>query len=58
MTETNALPFGYGAFIVVGIYIASMLAIGAYAWSKKQNETLNDFYLAGRGFGLTYVCGY
>jgi SSS family solute:Na+ symporter len=52
MTETNTLPFGPGAFIVVGIYIASLLAIGAYAWSKRQNETLSDFYLAGRDMGF------
>jgi SSS family transporter len=52
MSQNDALPFGPGAFIVVGVYIASLLAIGAYAWSKRQNQSLNDFYLAGRDIGF------
>lgn len=52
MPETEALPFGPGALVVVGFYIASLLAIGGYAYTKRKDESLGDFFLAGRSMGF------
>ncbi|MEC7641524.1 MAG: sodium:solute symporter family protein [Nitrospinota bacterium] len=48
----ESLPFGSGALAVIGVYILSMLAIGGLAWTKKQENSLSDFYLAGRNIGF------
>jgi solute:Na+ symporter, SSS family len=55
MTETQALPFGPGALVVVGLYVLSLLGIGAYAYSKRQENSLHDFFLAGRTMGFTVL---
>ncbi len=55
MTETQALPFGPGALIVVGVYVLSLLGIGAYAYSQRQENNLHDFFLAGRTMGFTVL---
>ena len=49
------LPFGPGALGVVAVYILSLLAIGAYAYSKRREESLNDFFLGGREMGLVVL---
>ena len=48
----ESLPFGSGALAVIGVYILSMLAIGGLAWTKKRENSLSDFYLAGRNIGF------
>ena len=48
MTETPSLPFGPGALIVVGVYVLSLLGIGAFAYSQRRENSLHDFFLAGR----------
>jgi SSS family solute:Na+ symporter len=60
MSETEALPFGPGALVVVGFYILSLLAIGGYAYTKRKDESLGDFFLAGRsmGFGVLILTLY
>lgn len=55
MTETPSLPFGPGALIVVGVYVLSLLGIGAYAYSQRQKNSLHDFFLAGRSMGFTVL---
>ncbi|MCF8719566.1 sodium:solute symporter family protein [Nitrospina gracilis] len=49
MTE---LPFGPGALFVVAIYILSLLAIGWYAYSRRKENSLSDFFLGGREMGF------
>ncbi|MGP0565372.1 MULTISPECIES: sodium:solute symporter family protein [unclassified Nitrospina] len=49
MTE---LPFGPGALFVVAIYILSLLGIGWYAYSRRKENSLNDFFLGGREMGF------
>ncbi|CCQ89533.1 Sodium/solute symporter [Nitrospina gracilis 3/211] len=49
MTE---LPFGPGALLVVAIYILSLLGIGWYAYSRRKENSLNDFFLGGREMGF------
>ena len=45
------LPFGAGAWTVIFIYIGSLLLFGWYGYRSRAENTLNDFYLAGSGFG-------
>ena len=45
------LPFGAGAWAVIFIYIGSLLLFGWYGYRSRTENTLNDFYLAGSGFG-------
>ena len=45
------LPFGAGAWVVIFIYIGSLLLFGWYGYRSRTENTLNDFYLAGSGFG-------
>lgn len=54
-TMTEDLPFGPGALVVVGIYMLSLLAIGAYAYSQRRENSLHDFFLAGRTMGFTVL---
>ena len=51
----TGLPFGPGALAVMGAYILSLLLIGAYAYSRQKEESLSDFYLAGRDMGLVVL---
>ena len=44
MTDTPSLPFGPGALIVVGVYVLSLLGIGAYAYSQRKENSLHDFF--------------
>ena len=49
---SDKLPFGPDAFAVLALFILSMLAIGWAAFIRRDKETLEDFYLAGRGLGF------
>lgn len=49
------LPFGPGALLMVGLYVASLLAIGAVAYRKRQDPGLGDFFLAGRDMGFAVL---
>ncbi len=51
MTE-NSLSFGTGSFFILGGYLAVMLGIGALARLKRRDNSLSDFFLAGRSFGF------
>ncbi|PIQ97872.1 MAG: hypothetical protein COV67_01890 [Nitrospinae bacterium CG11_big_fil_rev_8_21_14_0_20_56_8] len=51
----ESLPFGMGAMVALGVYIVLMLAIGAFAYTRRQEESLGDFYLAGRSMGLVVL---
>ncbi len=51
MTE-NSLSFGAGSFAILGGYLAIMLGIGALARFKRKDDSLSDFFLAGRSFGF------
>ena len=36
-------------FLVLGIYVLTMVGIAIY--SRRKSNTLNNFYLGGRGIG-------
>ncbi len=46
------LPFGLGAWLFIGVYLLSMLLIGWIGFRARQENTLRDFYVAGKGFGF------
>ncbi len=46
------LPFGPGAWVVIGLYVASLLVLGWIGYRARAEDSLRDFYLAGRGFGF------
>jgi SSS family solute:Na+ symporter/sodium/pantothenate symporter len=39
----------------MGGYIFSLIIIGAYAYTKKKDDSLGDFYLAGRDMGVVVL---
>ncbi|MEK9628008.1 MAG: sodium:solute symporter family protein [Nitrospinota bacterium] len=51
----EALPFGPGALIIVGIYVLSLLGIGFYAYKQRRKDDMQDFFLAGRNLGFTVL---
>lgn len=46
------LPLGLGAWVFIGVYLLSLIVVGWVAFRARQAATLQDFYLAGRGFGF------
>ena len=42
------LPFGPGALTFIGLYLLSLLYLGWRGRQAQQENTLKDFYLAGR----------
>jgi len=55
MPTIDVLPLGLGGWIYIGLYLLSLLVIGWYAKRAARADTLADFYLAGRGFGVTVL---
>ncbi len=49
------LPFGPGAWAFVSGYLCSLLLIGWIGYNARREDTLEDFYLAGRGFGFVVL---
>ena len=54
------LAFGPGAMAVVTLYLLGMVGIGWIARKRRQSDSLDDFYLAGRsmGFGVLFLTLY
>ena len=48
----DELVFGPGALIAVGLYLVSMIGVGWIARTRRQSNSMADFYLAGRSMGL------
>jgi len=49
---SDLLPFGPGAWIFIALYVASLLFLGWAGLAARKEDTLQDFYLGGRGFGF------
>jgi len=52
---TGFLPFNLAAWAFIWIYLLSLIAIGWLGYRARRGNTLNDFYLAGSGFGLVIL---
>ena len=50
-----AIMFGPGAFIVIGIYLVSMIGLGWLGRKRRVDNSLADFYLGGRSIGLAVL---
>jgi len=48
----DLLPLGAGAWAFIALYLLSLLLIGFIARRAREADTLQDFYLAGNGFGF------
>ena len=49
--ETKAL-LSNGGLVFMAIYMCSLILIGFWGRLKRKEESLSDFYLAGRNIGL------
>jgi len=49
---TDLLPFGPGAWLFFACYLSSLLLLGWLGRKARKEDSLQDFYLAGRGFGF------
>ena len=47
----NLAPLGTGSWLFIGCYLCSLLLIGWLAKQARTEDTMQDFYLAGSGFG-------
>jgi len=48
----DLLPFGAGAWTFLAGYLGSLLLLGWLGRRARREDSLQDFYLAGRGFGF------
>ncbi len=51
----EVLPFGPGGLAVIGGYLLSLLGVGWLGLRARQENSLRDFYLGGRGIGLVVL---
>ena len=51
----DVLPIGPGAWLFIGCYLLSLVVIGWIGRGARKENTLQDFYLAGRGFGFVVL---
>ena len=51
----NLQVFDQTAFIFISIYLSTLIIIGFFGYRARQENTLKDFYLAGKGFGLAVI---
>ncbi len=49
---SSLLPFGAGAWLFFCCYLCSLLLLGWLGRKARKEDSLQDFYLAGRGFGF------
>jgi SSS family solute:Na+ symporter len=50
--DDNLAKLGIGAQIVIAVYILFLLVIGWFSHRASRDNSMKDFYLAGRGLGL------
>ena len=47
----DQLPYGTGTFLFIGLYLLSMVGLGYLARIRRREESLSEFYLAGKNLG-------
>jgi len=50
--SAETIPLSPGAWLFIALYLASAIGVGWLAFRARRENTLGDFYLAGRGFGV------
>ncbi len=53
--NSDLLPFGPGGLALIAAYILSLLIVGWLGMRARQENSMKDFYLAGRGFGFVVL---
>ena len=54
-SSADGILFGPGAFVVIGIYLVSMIGLGWLGRKRRVDDSLADFYLGGRSIGLAVL---
>ena len=49
------LPFGIDAYVFISLYLLSLLVIGGFGYRASKEQSLKDFYLAGKGIGFVVL---
>ena len=52
---TDVLPFGPVELTLIAGYLASLIGIGWLGRRARREQSLQDFYLAGRGIGFVVL---
>ena len=52
MSLAEQTSFGPGALTLIALYLASMVAVGWLGRMRRHSDTMADFYLASRTFGV------
>ena len=52
VAQGEVLPFNLWELLFVGLYLTSLILIGALGYRARKSTTLQDFYLAGKGVGF------
>lgn len=52
---SDLLPFGLGAWVFFCCYLTSLLLLGLLGRKARKEDSMQDFYLAGRGFGFVVL---
>ena len=52
---SDLLPFGLGAWVFFCCYLASLLLLGFLGRKARKEDSMQDFYLAGRGFSFAVL---
>jgi len=47
----SGFPFGWAGIAAFGVFLAALVVLGYRAKRARRDESLGDFYLAGRGLG-------
>lgn len=50
--STELLPFGPGALLFIACYLGCLILVGYVGYRRRRENSLADFYLAGRGLGF------
>ena len=53
--EASVIPFGPGGLSFLGLYFLILVAIGWYGSKARESHSLKDFYLGGKGIGLSLI---
>ena len=52
---SDLVPFGAGGWVFLSCYLCSLLLLGWLGRKAREEDSLRDFYLAGRGFGFVVL---
>ena len=48
----NAIPFGTGGLVFIGLYLLSLVWIGWLGRQAREENSMRDHFLGGKGVGF------